>query len=250
MDTAVQAIARQRYPSSFSSLQRSTAGGVGSSCQDCAVPVEPLALEVCLFENSGRSSSSSPPLASSSSASCLLGCGTMVLTPVIIAGNSGGEGPPNSRNGQETPYQPLGGTIRPFGGAGFRAREQTASTAGGGESAIPMDDVQQEAQSSSSREVMLFEPGSGKRIASVSLGVAFSLHPSRSNGGVLPSSGSPRVTDSAIQLRELLPKVRRFCLRERAATTHSLRLVPVLTISTIIPTVRNAFGVLPATRLY
>lgn len=165
--------------------------------------VEPLALEVCLFDNNRCAPSSS-------FSSGLLGCGTMVLTPIIIAGIlAGDDGASDSWIGQETAYQPFARRVSPLGEAGFRVRERKVSIRVGGEPAFTMSDVQQEAHSSSrSREVVLFEPGSGNRIASIILGVALSLHRNSRNGGLSPPLESLRVAGSESNLSEQVLKVR------------------------------------------
>ncbi|CAN0000255.1 unnamed protein product [Pylaiella littoralis] len=99
----------------------------------------------------------------------------------ILAGDDGAS---DSWIGQETAYQPFARRVSPLGEAGFRVRERKVSIRVGGEPAFTMSDVQQEAHSSSrGREVVLFEPGSGNRIASIILGVALSLHRNSRNGG-------------------------------------------------------------------
>lgn len=222
VDTAIQAIARHRVSNSSSPPQRLNVGGPAPSCHDCAVEVEPLALEVCLFDNNRCSPSSS-------SSSALLGCGTMVLTPVIIAGIlAQDERATDSSNGQETTYQPFCGRVRALEEVGVCPYEQTASTRGDGESATPTVDMPQELHSGSRlREVLLFEPGSGKRMASVTLGVALSLHKNSGiNRGMLPPSGSPRATDVASTLAEHLPKVRKSLTLKNMATNHSIGPAP------------------------
>lgn len=202
MDTAIQAIARHRVSSSPSPPDRPNAGGFSPSCHECTVQVEPLALEVCLFGNNRCS----PSIASSSG---LIGCGTMVLTPVILAEiTAGDERTSASYICQKTAYQPSSGRARPLGEAHVPAREGTTSTATGGKSAITTSHTQQEAHRSSlGKEVVLFEPGSGKRVASIVLGVNLSLHQGSRGRDMTPPAGSPRVADAATNLGERLPKV-------------------------------------------
>lgn len=153
LNTAVHAIARERTSSSSSSVP-SPAAGVTVSRQDCEVEVEPLTLEVCLFDNARRSSS---PLAPPSS-SALLGLGTAVLTPIIFASTQ-----------------------------------------------------QDENRGISRREVLLYEPGTGKTIASALLGMTFSAssHSSSYGDDVPIPTESPRIADATNNTyRTRLRKVR------------------------------------------
>lgn len=145
LNTAIHAIAREQ-----TSAPSPVAGGANSR-QDCGfqVQVEPLTLEVCLFDNGRRSSSSLAPPSSSS----LLGIGAVVLSPIIVAN-------------------------------GVRQGEN---------------------RSNSRREVLLFEPGSGKPVASTLLWVTFTSH----DNSYAPPTESSRIIDAANTCRERMPKVRK-----------------------------------------
>ncbi|CAN0230729.1 unnamed protein product, partial [Ectocarpus sp. 12 AP-2014] len=156
VDTSVHAIARKRDSMSSSSSPTPTAAGGRISSQNWAMvaEVEPLMLEVCLCDNdrvSSFSSLESPPF---SFPSCLLGCGTMALTPLITAG--GGDSC-NSREGQEAARQTRDTK-------GNRAGKQVDSI-----SAKPR-------RGAGLREIVLLEPVSGERIASLTVDVTFSSH--------------------------------------------------------------------------
>ncbi len=134
MDTVIHAIARERIPVPPGAAAGSRRRG------DRGVAVEPLKLEVCLFDNGELfSPSSAAPW------SALIGCGTLILAPSILA-------------------------------AGVPAEA-----------------------SSGRREVALYGPGSGGRVASVDLEVAFSSHHGSSN---------ERITEPTPDLSKRLPTVR------------------------------------------
>ena len=147
VNTAVHAIAREH----ISAPPPAAAGGNFRQDLEFQVEVEPLALEVCLFDNGRRSSS---PLAPPSS-SALLGVGTVELTPIIVASG--------------------------------------------------MSIKQGEDRSNSTREVLLFEPGSGRPIASALLGMSFSSHDS--SCAPFPTE-SPRIVDASNACKGWMPKVR------------------------------------------
>ncbi|CAM9315535.1 unnamed protein product [Ectocarpus fasciculatus] len=166
VDTSIHAIARKRDSMPCSSSPTTTATGSRSSSQDWAMvaEVEPLTLEVCLFDNdrvSSCSSLESPPF---SFPSCLLGCGTMALTPLIIAG--GGDSC-NPRQGQEAAHQTRDANRS-------RAWEQTDFTEGERER-DPFINAKHP-NAAGLREIVLFEPVSGGRIASLTVDVTFSSH--------------------------------------------------------------------------
>ncbi|CAM9284052.1 unnamed protein product [Ectocarpus sp. 4 AP-2014] len=157
VDTSLHAIARKRDSMSSSSSPTPTAAGGRTSSQDWAMvaEVEPLTLEVCLYDNDRLSSCSSlesPPFLFPS---CLLGCGTMALTPLITAGEGDSCNSCNSCEGQQAARQ---------------TRDTKGNTAGTQMGSINA----RHRRGAGFREIVLFEPVSGERIASLTVDVTFS----------------------------------------------------------------------------